>query len=194
LKTNGISIEHVKTTIQESLIINKYLENAAKNLPAVSEEDIRKAYDGDKTASVRHILLLTQGKAAEDKAGIREKMERILARVRKGEDFAALAKEYSEDPGSKENGGLYENFGRGMMVKPFEDAAFSVPVGQISDIVETEYGFHILQIVDRKKETRPLDEVRTELENGMRQSRHAEHYAAEIARLKEKAGFKTIGF
>lgn len=194
LKTNGISIEHVKTTIQDSLIINKYLENAAKSLSAVSEEDIRKAYEGDKTATVRHILLLTQGKSAEDKAGIRAKMEGILARARKGEDFAALAKEHSEDPGSKENGGLYENFGRGMMVKPFEDAAFSVPVGQISDIVETEYGFHILQIVGRNKEIRPLDEVRTELENGIRQSRRDGLYTAEISRLKEKAGFKSIGF
>ena len=79
-------------------------------------------------------------------------MEGILKRAKSGEDFSELVKQYTEDRGSKDKGGLYENFSRGKMVKPFENAAFSVPVGQISDIVETNYGYHILKIIDRKKD------------------------------------------
>ena len=79
----------------------------------------------------------------------RSKAEEVLRRVRAGEDFAALAKEFSADPGSKEKGGDLGFFGRGRMVKPFEDAAFSLQPGQVSDIVETDYGFHIIKVEER---------------------------------------------
>ena len=192
LTGNGISIDYVKDSIRTSLLIDKYLNGALASQTAVADAEIQKAYQQDKTASVRHILLLTEGKTPQEKAEIRKKMEDILARARKGEDFAALAKQYSEDPGSKDNGGLYENFGRGQMVKPFEEAAFSVPVGQISDIVETKYGYHILLVVDRKKETRPLEEVRPELERQMKQAKEGDAYRAFLAKLKQEAGFKTL--
>lgn len=193
LEQAGVPIDHVKRSIRESLIIDKYLTGLMGGLGKVTDEQIEKAYQGDRTASVRHILLLTQGKTDQEKAALREKMEGILARVRAGEDFAALAKEFSEDPGSRDNGGLYEDFGRGQMVKPFEDASFSVPVGGISDIVETTYGYHIIQVVDRKKETRPIDEVRAELEAQIKESGENTFVQDHIAALKEKAGFKIIG-
>jgi parvulin-like peptidyl-prolyl isomerase len=192
LATNGISIDHVKESVRESLLIDKYLSAALASQMAVTEEEVGEAYQQDKTASVRHILLLTQDKTAEEKAAIRQKMEEILARVKAGEDFGALAKQFSEDPGSKDNGGLYEDFGRGQMVKPFEEAAFSVPVGQVSGIVETKYGYHIIQVVNRKKETRPLDEVRPELEGQIKQRKRDQAYQALLSKLKEDAGFKTI--
>lgn len=163
LEDNEINIDHIRQSIEFEMIIQSFVENVIGKDVEVTDEEINSIYSAEKTASVRHILLLTQGKSEEEKPAIRKKMETILSRAKSGEDFASLAKEYTEDPGSKENGGLYENFGRGTMVKPFEEAAFSVPVGEISDIVETEYGFHILKVEDRKKETRPLDEVRTEL-------------------------------
>lgn len=197
LKSAGISIDHVKKSVQETLVINKYLEGIAEAGAKVPEEDIRKIYQeetaGDKTASVRHILLLTQGKTEAEKAEARKKIEDILVKAKAGEDFAALAKEYSEDPGSKDNGGLYENFGRGQMVKPFEDAAFSVPVGQISGVVETTYGYHIIQVVDRKKETRPFEEVRGELESRLKDSKQGTAVEDYIKGLKEKAKYKLIG-
>jgi parvulin-like peptidyl-prolyl isomerase len=135
LKTKGVSLDHVKKSITDDLTIGKYLDAAMADSVKVAEAEIQKAYVEDRTATVRHILLLTQGKTAAEKADIRKRMEDILARAKKGEDFAALAKQYSEDPGSKDKGGLYEDFGRGKMVKPFEDAAFSVAVGQVSGIV-----------------------------------------------------------
>ena len=197
LKSAEISIDHVKKSVQETLVINKYLEGIAAGKAKVAEEDIRKAYQeetaGDKTASVRHILLLTQGKTEAEKAEARKKIEDILVKAKAGEDFAALAKQFSEDPGSKDNGGLYENFGRGQMVKPFEDAAFSVPVGQISGVVETSYGYHIIQVVDRKKETRPFEEIRGEIESRLQEGKQGSVVVDHIKSLKDKAGIKLIG-
>jgi parvulin-like peptidyl-prolyl isomerase len=191
LSSYGISLDHVKNSVQTNLLIGKYLDSALAGQTAATEEEIQKAYQQDKTASVRHILLLTQGKNPQEKAEIRQKMEDILARAKRGEDFAALAKQYSEDPGSRDNGGLYENFGRGQMVKPFEDAAFSIPVGKISDVVETKYGYHIILVVDRKKETRPLDEVRSQLGAQIKQAKQGSAYQALMVKLKEEARFKT---
>jgi peptidyl-prolyl cis-trans isomerase C len=94
----------------------------------------------------------------------RAKAEDILKRARAGEDFAALAKEFSTDPGSKNEGGELGWFGRGQMVKPFEDAAFSLQPGQISDIVESDFGFHIIQVEERgnknSAEGKPEEQVR----------------------------------
>ncbi|HUT08705.1 MAG TPA: peptidylprolyl isomerase [Candidatus Latescibacteria bacterium] len=196
LKGAGISIDHVKKSVQETLVISKYLEGIAAAGSKVTEADVRKAYQeetaGDKTATVRHILLLTQGKSDAEKAEARKKIEDILAKAKAGEDFAALAKQYSEDPGSKDNGGLYEDIVRGQMVKPFEDAAFSVPVGQISDVVEVDYGYHILQIVDRKKETRPFEEIRAEIESRLKEGKQGTVVEDHIKSLMDKAGFKLI--
>jgi len=196
LKGVGISIDHVKKSVQETLVISKYLEGIAAAGSKVTEADVRKAYQeetaGDKTATVRHILLLTQSKSDSEKAEARKKIEDILAKAKAGEDFAALAKQYSEDPGSKDNGGLYEDIVRGQMVKPFEDAAFSVPVGQISGVVETDYGYHILQIVDRKKETRPFEEIRAEIESRLKDGKQGTVVEDHIKSLMDKAGFKLI--
>ena len=197
LKDADVSLDYVKASVGETLLINKLLQGVAEKGPKVSEEDLRKAYAeetaGDKTASVRHILLLTQGKTEAEKAEALKKIEGILARAKAGEDFAELAKQYSEDTGSKDNGGLYEDFGRGQMVKPFEDAAFSVPVGEISGVVETNFGYHILKVVDRKKETRPFEEVRAELESRLAQTKQGTAVQDYVEGLKAKAKFKLIG-
>ncbi len=192
LKTNGVSLDFIRKSIAEDMAIRSYLEGAVAAGAKVAEADVRKAYDEDKTASVRHILLLTQGKTETEKAAIRKKMEDILARAKKGEDFAALAKEFSEDPGLKDNGGLYEDFGRGKMVKPFEDAAFGVPVGQVSGIVETKYGYHILKVENRKKETRPFDQVKAEIEAGIKQEKENAAFDVLLTGLKDKAGFRAV--
>ena len=198
LQGAGVSIDHVKKSVGETLLINKFLGGIADQGPKITEEDLQKAYKdetaaGDKTASVRHILLLTQGKTEAEKAEALKKIEGILAKAKAGEDFAELAKQYSEDPGSKDTGGLYEDFGRGTMVKPFEDAAFSVPVGEISGVVETAFGYHILKVVDRKKETRPFEEVRAELEARLKQAKQGTAVQDYVEGLKTKANFKLIG-
>jgi parvulin-like peptidyl-prolyl isomerase len=84
----------------------------------------------------------------------KSKAEDVLKRVRAGEDFAKLAKEFSTDPGSKEKGGDLGWFGHGQMVPEFEQAAFALKPGQVSDIVETKFGYHIIKVDDRKTETK----------------------------------------
>ncbi len=194
LKTNGISIDYVKKSIQAELTIQKYLDDLLSSRLQVTEDDLKKVYAEDKTASVRHILLLTQGKTDSEKGEIHKKMEGILARARAGEDFGELAKQHTEDPGSKDTGGLYEDFGRGKMVKPFEDASFSVPVGEISDIIETDYGYHIIKVVERKKETQAFDEVKAQIETDLKQRKSAEVYQALMADFKKTADFRLVNF
>ncbi|MGZ5439777.1 MAG: peptidylprolyl isomerase, partial [Candidatus Aminicenantales bacterium] len=197
LKGAGVSVDHVKKSVEETLLINKFLSGIAETKGKISDEELRQAYDqestGDKTATVRHILILTQGKTDPEKAAAKTKIEGILAEAKAGADFAELAKKYSEDPGAKENGGLYENFSRGQMVKPFEDAAFSVPVGQLSGVVETTFGYHILQIVGRQKETRTFEEARAEIESRLKQTKQGTAVEDYIKGLKDKAKFKLIG-
>ncbi len=194
LTESGIDIEFVKESIANDLTIESYLNEYFAGKIPVSEEDVKKVYAEDKTASVRHILLLTQEKSEAEKKEIYQKMETILSRAKRGEDFVELAKAYSEDPGSKDNGGLYENFGRGKMVPPFEEAAFSVPVGEISDIVETTYGYHIIKVIERKKETRPFDEVRDGIEAQIRQKQQNVIYRELLDQLKEKASLQIIRY
>lgn len=192
LKTNGVAIDFVKKTLGDDQLIQKYFETKVFAGIKVGEEDLKKAYAEDKTVTLRHILLLTQGKTDAEKAAIRKKMEGILERARKGEDFAALAMETTEDAGSKEKGGLFENSPRGQFIKPFEDAAFSVPVGQISDIVETAYGFHILKIEDRKKETAPFEEVKAQLAENLKSQMQAAVYQKLIDKLKAESKFAEV--
>lgn len=163
IQGGGLTIDFVKKDVMEGLIVSAFMDAKVYPPPTVSDEEVQASYNEGKTVSVQHILLKTQGMSDSAKAVVKKTMEGLLERAKKGEDFTALAKQYSEDPGSKDKGGLYENFGRGEMVKPFEDAAFTVPVGGISDLVETAYGYHILKVVDRKMETRPFAEVRAEL-------------------------------
>ncbi len=197
LKAGEVSVEHVKKSVEETLLINKLLAGVAEAGAKVSEEELKKAYEqetvGDKTASVRHILLLTQGKSEAEKAAAKTKIEGILAEAKTGADFAELAKKYSEDPGSKDNGGLYENFSRGQMVQAFEDAAFSVPVGELSGVVETSYGYHIIKVIGRQKETRSYDAVKGEIEARLKQTQQGKVVENYVKGLKDKAKLKVIG-
>ncbi|MBD3288952.1 hypothetical protein GF337_09130 [candidate division KSB1 bacterium] len=191
LTTNEIDLENVRQDMRERATIEKYFSQLSVEQVDLSEEELRKAYEGDKTATVRHILLLTTNKSEGEKKEIHEKMEDILQRAKRGEDFAELAKKYSEDPGSKNTGGLYEDFGRGYMVKPFEEAAFNVPVGEISDIIETQYGYHILKVIDRKKETRPFEEFKKSYRNQKKAEKMQQVRISKINELKEEADFKV---
>ncbi len=190
LTKQNISFDYVKENIRESLLIEKWLEAYTASHIKISDDEIMKKYAEDKTASVRHILFLTRDKNDKDKADIRKKAEEVLAKAKAGEDFAALAKQYSEDPGSKDNGGLYEDFGRGQMVKPFEDASFSLPVGQISDLVETSFGYHIIKVENRKKESRTIAEARKDIEAALTDQKKQTVVEDYLKQIKEKSGLK----
>jgi peptidyl-prolyl cis-trans isomerase D len=114
---------------------------------------------------VRHILLKTEGKPASEEPKIKARAEDLLKQIRGGADFAALAKKNSEDPGSAANGGEYPGWvTRGQTVPEFEKTAFSLKAGQISDLVKTQYGYHIIQVLQHEDaRLRPFEEAKGEL-------------------------------
>ncbi len=114
---------------------------------------------------VRHILLKTDGKPASEEPKIKAKAEDLLKQIRGGADFAALAKKNSEDTGSAANGGEYPGLvTRGQTVPEFEKAAFSLKPGQTSDLVKTQYGYHIIQVLQHEDaRLRPFEEAKSEL-------------------------------
>jgi parvulin-like peptidyl-prolyl isomerase len=189
VEQQGFTLEFVENDVRTQLGIQQYVNNYLETQMAVSEEELKAAYEADKTATVRHILFKTQGKTDEEKDQVKKNAQDVLARAKAGEDFAALATEFTEDPGSQEKGGLYENFPKGRMVPEFEEASFTLPIGAISDLVETAYGYHIIKIVDRQKETKPFEEVKEQLENQLKQKNRRTAYDTLIDDLKEKANY-----
>ncbi len=118
-------------------------------------------YSTPEQVRASHILLKTEGK---DEAAVRAAAEQVLQQVKAGGDFAELAKKYSEDEQSASQGGDLDYFGRGRMVPEFEQAAFSLEPGQVSDLVKSQFGFHIIKVVDKKPaSTRTLEEVRPQI-------------------------------
>ena len=139
-------------------------------------------YQTPEQVRASHILLETAGKTDAD---VKKRAEEILKQVKGGADFAELAKKESEDKGSKANGGDLDYFGRGRMVPEFEQAAFSMQPGQISDLVKSQFGYHIIKVVDKKAgSTRPLEEVRAQIQQQLAMQT-ADQRIADLARNLE---------
>jgi len=143
-----------------------------------------KQYQTPEQIRASHILLKTDGK---DEAAVRKRAEALLAQVKGGADFAALAKKESEDDGSKASGGDLGLFGRGRMVPEFETAAFAMQPGQTSELVRSEYGFHIIRVFEKKAgETRPLDEVRTQIQEQLAQQQADQQVSQRAEQLQAR--------
>jgi peptidyl-prolyl cis-trans isomerase D len=152
-----------------------------------TEDELRKAYtDGiarystpeERRAS--HILVKAESSMpADERAKARTKAEGLLAEVRKNPAaFAEVARKNSDDTGSAEQGGDLDFFGRGQMVKPFEDSAFALKPGEISGVVESDFGFHIITVTGvRGGQTRPFETVRAEVETELRRSAAQKRWA-----------------
>jgi peptidyl-prolyl cis-trans isomerase D len=139
-------------------------------------------YSTPEQVRASHILLKTEGK---DDAAVKAKADELLKQARGGADFAELAKKNSEDEGSAKNGGDLDYFGKGRMVPEFDAAVFAMQPGQISDLVKTQYGYHIIKLMDKKAATtRPLAEVRQQLSDQLAYQR-AQAQAADLAQKLE---------
>jgi peptidyl-prolyl cis-trans isomerase D len=124
--------------------------------------DNRQQYETPEQVRASHILFETAGKNEDE---VKKRAEGVLQQAKSGTDFAELAKKFSEDKGSKDRGGDLDYFGRGRMVPEFEMAAFTMMPGQISELVKSQFGFHIIKVVDRRPATtRSLDEVRPQIQ------------------------------
>ena len=185
----GISLEDYKKMIADAgRDYNELLGQVRKSLEfeeiivklsdadklKVSDEDIKTFFDENKDkmaapAEVKASHILVKAENESEKAAAKAKIEEILAKLKAGGDFASLAKENSDCP-SKERGGDLGFFGQGQMVKPFEDAAFGMEVGDISDVVETQFGYHIILVTDKHEAKEAIfdelkDQIKDELEN-----------------------------
>ncbi len=118
----------------------------------VTDKELKEYYDNYKPKIRASHILVNDEKTAKE----------VKAKLEKGEDFAKLAKEYSQDPGSASNGGDLGWFGPGKMVKEFEDAAYKLKVGEVSDPVKTDYGYHIIKVTDKEKK-KSFDEMKDEI-------------------------------
>lgn len=137
----------------------------------ISDDDLQKQYQENidsyrvpERVKVRHILIKTQGKPKDQAPQLKAKAEDILKQLKGGADFADLAKKFSEDPGSGAKGGELDWIVRGQTVPNFEKTAFSLKPGELSGLVETEYGYHIIQVEDKQAaHTQTFDEVKPQL-------------------------------
>src|SRR3954470_14170771 len=156
----------------------------------VSAQEIERAYNSGipqyttpEQVRASHVLLKTEGK---DDAAVKAKAEEILKQAKGGADFAELAKKYSEDESNAKNGGDLDYFGRGRMVSEFDEAVFAMQPGQISDLVKTQYGYHIIKLVEKKEgTTRTLADVRQQISDQLAFER-AQTQAADLAQNLEK--------
>jgi len=176
VEADGINFEQFKKDRGRGMGYRKLMESQWGDKTNVSDEEAKKFYDSNvkeftKPEMVRasHILALSQPKDPnadpnEVKAAAKAKAEKLLKLVKDGGDFAAIAKENSEDPGSASKGGDLGFFPRGKMVKPFEDAAFAMKPGQISDLIQTNYGYHIIKVTDHNDASvTPFEQVKAQI-------------------------------
>ena len=160
---------------------------AMRDRTTVSAEDIQRHYDTNQEqfstpeqVRASHILFKTEGK---DEAEVRKQAEAVLKRAKSGEDFAKLANQFTDEEVGKTRGGDLDFFGRGTMAKEFEEASFALKPGEISDIVKTQFGLHIIKLTDRKAASkRSLDEARPQIEDQIKWERAQ----AEAQRLSEE--------
>ena len=137
-----------------------------------------------------HILVaFNNGKGVPDTAYAKAKLDTVLKALKSGEEFGKVAMQYSDDTGSKQQGGDLNFFERRMMVREFDEAAFNLSVGQVSDVVKTNFGYHIIKVTD-KKPYPTFEEDKENLKKIYKQSRYQGEYDSLIARLKIKYNFK----
>ena len=161
-----------------------------------SYNDNVQQYSTPEQVRASHILIKTTGKAEEDETA-KKKAEDLLAQVKKGADFAELAKKNSQDEGSAVKGGDLDFFGKGAMVPEFDKVAFELPPGQISDLVKSQFGYHIIKVTDKRAATqKTLAEVRTQIEDQLKVQQAqeaAQKLSSEVAtELKTPADFEKV--
>ena len=185
LKEMGIDDTYLRNQQEQDLTIQKYKENFDKNVK-ITDEEMKKYYEEHKKdyykdeVKASHILISTvddNGKPLSEakKKEAKKKAEEVLKKAKSGEEFSELAKEYSDDPGSAANGGDLGYFTKGQMVQPFEEAAFSLKPGEISGLVESEYGYHIIKVYDKIDKQLSFDEVKDQIKKTLIEDKYMEN-------------------
>jgi peptidyl-prolyl cis-trans isomerase C len=197
----GMTYQMLETSVIESDLVQVFIESTIDPLVSVTPEEVEAYYNENpqmfqqpEQIHARHILIKTGADATDvTKAAAQAKAVAARKRALAGEDFATLAIELSEGPSAPQGGDL-GFFGRQQMVAPFADAAFALEVGQISEVVETQFGYHVIKVEEKRPaSTMSLEQVRQPLEQMLRQNQGAEATNKVLEKLAENATISQVG-
>ena len=199
LSARNTTVEQLKADARIDMAINKMMEAEVAGAVAATDADAQDFYakNPDKfqqPESVRasHILLMTKDKDEAAKKAAKTKIDELLKRAKAGEDFAALAKANSDD-GSASQGGDLGPFQRGRMVPEFDKVAFSLKPGEISDVVTTEFGYHIIKLTEKKEaSTIPLDQVKPQVLEYLTNQKKQQRVDGFIEDAKKRAKIEVL--
>jgi peptidyl-prolyl cis-trans isomerase C len=184
----------IKAQIERGLAIEQLIGTYVAKKVAVSSQEVKDFYENHPSlfkqpeqVRASHILIKIDPQGDEGKrAKAEKKIKEIQQKLQEGEDFATLAKAVSEGP-SKAKGGDLGYFSRGHMVKSFEDAAFDLKSNEVSDIVETKFGYHLIKVVDKKPEmTTTFEDAKDKLSQYLKQQKVQKEVSIYVSKLKEK--------
>ena len=201
LAERKLTLDEVKSDVRRDLTITKLIDAEIASKIAVTPEQVNDFYaknpdqfkQGESVRASHILISVPKGADAAAKAQARAKAETVLKDAKGGKDFAALAKEHSADPGSAANGGDLGFFQQGQMVGPFNDAAFTLSPGTISDLVETEFGFHIIKVIEKKEgRTIPLEEVKPQVEQYLERLNRQQQTDTFVNGLKAKGKIEIL--
>ena len=201
LTARNTTLDQLRSDVRQDIAVQKMIDAEVEPKSAVKPEQLADYYAKNPNqfkqpdrVHASHILIgVPRGADAEAKAQARAKAEQVLKDVKAGKDFATLAKDNSQDPGSAPNGGDLGFFQPGQMVGPFNDAAFSLAAGAVSDIVETEFGFHIIKVAEKQPgRTIALDDVKPQLEQFLLQRNRQEQTDAFVNGLRSKGKIEIL--
>jgi len=200
LRDLDMSEKDLREYTRRELIITNFVAATIAPKATVGEEEITRFYDlnvdkfrQDEQVRASHILCGVDAKAsAEEKKKAREKAERLRKELANGADFATVAKENSTCPSSKKGGDL-GFFGKGQMVPPFEQAAFALKPGEISDVIETQFGYHIIKQTERTKaETVPFSAARSRIEDYLKKQKISGAVSDFVAETRKTATIEIL--
>ena len=200
LKKSNKSVASYKTEIEHGLAVDRFIKNKFSDNTVVPESDAKKYYDNNpgyfqQPARVRisHIMIRVAPDADQSKKDeAKQKMQQVMKRLKAGEDFAAVAKEVSEDANSKNNGGDLGYISRGRVQKSFEDAAFALKKDETSDIVETSVGYHIIKVTDKTDaRTFSFDEAKNDIISNLKNSKVNSLVGNYIKELRNRSTIET---
>ena len=195
LSEMNLSESAIKSQLERNLSIKEFIEKQFVQKITISEKESKDYYKSNpdlfkqpEQIQASHILIKIDPQADESqKAEAHKKIEQIQKRLQEGEDFAALAKEFSQCP-SNAKGGDLGYFRRGQMVPPFEQAAFALKPGTVSDVVETKFGYHLIKVIDKKSESTIFyKDVKERLDKHLKQKKIQNEITLYVEKLKEKA-------
>lgn len=193
LAERNMTLDRLRADIRKDLAINKMMEAELANAPPVTDADVRDFYDKnpDEFTGVRasHILIKTEGLDEAAKKKARTAIDDVLKQAKAGTDFGELAKKHSSD-GSAQQGGDLGFFTKGRMVPEFSNAAFKLQPGQISDVVETQFGYHIIKVTERKDV--PIAEATEKIRGFLATRKRDEQQQAFVASVKSKAKIEVL--